>query len=60
VANQYYDRHPLWLAAREVVGESTYEDLRAGAVRFFCDVNEDPCAWQATGRYLATVVERYA
>lgn len=58
VACEYYDHHPLWLAAREVLGESTYEELRAEAVRFLCDVNEDPCAWRATGRYLATVVKR--
>lgn len=28
VADEYYDHHPLWLAARKIVGESRYEQLR--------------------------------
>jgi len=55
VAAQYYDHHPQWLQARQVVGESVYRQLRERATRFFDEVNEHASAWQATDSYLATV-----
>ncbi len=56
VADEYYGSHPLWLAARKSVGQSRYEQLRAEATQFFTDINEDPLAWRASGRYLAAIV----
>lgn len=57
VAHQLFDQHPLWLAARQVVGCSVYEQLRVQATQFFSDVNDDPCQWRATGAYLAAVAQ---
>jgi len=57
VAQQFYDQHPLWLAARRIVGDTRYEQLRAEAIQFFSDVNEEPCAWRATGTYLVAIVQ---
>jgi ubiquinone/menaquinone biosynthesis C-methylase UbiE len=55
VAAQYYDHHPQWLRAREVIGEAVYAQLREQATRFFDEVNEHQSEWHATDFYLAAV-----
>ena len=56
VAQQYYERHPQWLKARQIVGETAYRQLQQRAARHFNEINEHASAWQATDRYLASVV----
>lgn len=55
VAAQYYDQHPQWLQARDVVGEPAYGRLREQATRFFDELNDHPSEWRATEGYLAAV-----
>jgi ubiquinone/menaquinone biosynthesis C-methylase UbiE len=55
VAAQYYDGHPQWLKAGQVVGETVYRQLQERAARFFDEINEHTSAWRATDRYLAAV-----
>jgi SAM-dependent methyltransferase len=57
LADDLFDHQPMWLAARDVVGETRYEQLRDQAAQFYARVNEAATGWQVTVPYLAVLVD---
>ncbi len=55
VADEYFDHHPQWLSARQLVGETAYALLREQTERRFAELNEHPSEWRATDSYLVAV-----
>ncbi|WP_210492640.1 class I SAM-dependent methyltransferase [Patulibacter sp. SYSU D01012] len=57
-ADEWMDEHPMWLAARPVLGDDAYAALREPLVAALEGVNEDPPRFRATSRYLVVRATR--
>jgi len=56
-ADEWMDRHPMWLAARDVLGAETYAALREPLVAVLAEGNEDPDAFRGTSVALVAHVQ---
>jgi SAM-dependent methyltransferase len=56
-ADEWMDRHPLWLAARDVLGPDAYAALRDPLVAVLAEGNEDPDAFRGTSTALVVHVQ---
>jgi len=56
-ADEWMDRHPMWLAARDLLGAETYAALRAPLVAVLEEGNEDPGAFRGTSVALVAHVQ---
>lgn len=57
-ADEWLTEHPMWLAARPVLGEDAYAALREPLIAALHGVNEDPPRFRATSRYLVVRATR--
>ncbi|MGX6448527.1 class I SAM-dependent methyltransferase, partial [Patulibacter sp. S7RM1-6] len=57
-ADEWLGEHPMWLAARPVLGDEAYAALREPLVAALAGVNEDPVRFRATSRYLVVRAAR--
>jgi SAM-dependent methyltransferase len=57
LADDLFDHQPMWLAARDVVGDTRYEQLREQATQFYALVNEAATGVQFTVPYLAVLID---
>lgn len=57
-ADEWLEQHPMWLAARPLLGDEAYAALRAPLVSVLEDGNEDPSAFRATSEALLVRIDR--
>lgn len=57
-ADEWLEQHPMWLAARPLLGDDAYAALRDPLVAVLEDGNEDPAAFRATSEALLVRVDR--
>ncbi len=56
-ADEWMDRHPMWLAARDVLGPDAYAALRDPLIAVLAEGNEDPDAFRGTSTALVAHVQ---
>jgi ubiquinone/menaquinone biosynthesis C-methylase UbiE len=56
-ADEWMDRHPLWLAGRAALGDETYAALREPLVAVLEEGNEDPAGFRVSGVALVAVAQ---
>ncbi len=52
MSDEWADKHPMWIAAREAVGDERYDRLRTEIIETLEAGNEDPGAMKLTSDYL--------
>jgi hypothetical protein len=52
------EHHPLWIAAREELGDERFRALDRHLVDILHEANEDPQGFQVTSRYVITTLTR--
>lgn len=57
-ADEWLDQHPMWLAARPLLGDDAYAALREPLVAALTAGNEDPSAFRATSEALLIRIDR--
>lgn len=57
-ADEWLGQHPMWLAARPLLGDGAYAALREPLVAVLGDGNEDPSAFRATSTALLIRIGR--
>lgn len=54
------EHHPLWIAAREQLGDDRFRELDRRLVDILHDANEDPQGFRVTSRYVIATLTRRA
>lgn len=57
-ADEWLEQHPMWLAARPLLGDEAYAALREPLVAVLAAGNEDPSAFRATSEALLIRIDR--
>lgn len=57
-ADEWLDQHPMWLAARPLLGDEAYAGLREPLIAVLGEGNEDPSAFRATSEALLIRIDR--
>lgn len=57
-ADEWLEQHPMWLAARPLLGDEAYAALREPLVDVLTAGNEDPSAFRATSEALLIRIDR--
>ncbi len=57
-ADEWLEQHPMWLAARSLLGDEVYSGLREPLIAALSEGNEDPSAFRATSESLLIRIDR--
>ena len=55
-AEEEFEHHPMWVAAREKLGPQRAEELRDRGLLIYEEGNEDPSAFRVTSRYVVAEI----
>ncbi len=55
-AEEEFEHHPMWIAAREKLGPQRAEELRDRGLLIYEEGNEDPSAFRVTSRYVVAEI----